>query len=530
MPTGQGDPMPTAPDTSLGVHLLETITLGMYSEPLHCVREYIQNAFDSIRVARRLGLLGPEDGRIDVLVDRDARLLRIRDNGTGLGPEEASVRLVDIGYSSKASTTDGAATNAGFRGIGRMAGLSYCRRLVFETTDGSGQDCLVTFDAHAINKLTRPGQEPTTIAEAINDNCALAEQPSESETPFLQVSLEQVTNDALLDVPALVDYLERTAPVRHDPSVWKFEGKIRSFADQAGHAESLDTVSIRVCDPDGAVLREIYRPFKDSFTTRNANRKSPRRVDVADVVALPRSADYPGWWGWLALHKRQGALADVPFGGIRVRMHNIAVGDHSLLQPLWTTKYLALWCFGEIHITDPSLVPNSQRDDFEPSETLTRLHHQFREEMQRIERETRSESKRRNTSVPVIVKRAEGAAEEARKCLAEGLTSHNEKTRILQRLDKEADHLDDAIAKRNRPQDEKTVLHEALAAVQEVREDVHKVRRTDADATMSHLNKQARATVRTVLAVVKEELDDDQRFAVIEQRVLAALRPGRKEP
>ena len=521
--------MPNAPDTNLGVHLLETITLGMYSEPLHSVREYIQNAFDSIRAARRLGLLGPDDGRIDVFVDSHARSLRILDNGTGLGPEEASVRLVDIGYSTKGSTTVGAATNAGFRGIGRMAGLSYCRRLVFETTDGTGQDCVVNFDAQAINNLTRPGQEPTTIAEAINDNCGLRERSSESDTPFLQVSLEQVTNDALLDVPALSDYLERTAPVRHDPSVWKFEPKIRSFALDAGYAESLDTVSIRICGPDGAVLREIYRPFKGSFTTRNARGQSPRRVDVTDVVALPREADYPGWWGWLALHRRQGALADVPFGGIRVRMHNIAVGDDSLLQPLWTTKNLALWCFGEVHVTDPNLVPNSQRDDFEPSDTLTRLKHQFREEMQRIEREIRDESRRRNTAVPTIVKRAQRVAKEARKRLDEGLTSHNEKTRLLERLDSEAGHLDEAIAKRNRPEGEKTALREALSVLQEVREGVQNVRRTDADATMSHLNKQARAAVRTVLAVVKEQLADDKRFAVIEQRVLAALRPGGKD-
>ena len=64
--------------------------------------------------------------------------------------------------------------------------------------------------------------------------------------------------------------------------------------------------------------------------------------------------------------------------------------------------------------------------------------------------------------------------------------------------------------------------------MEELQEDIRKVERTDADASMSHLNKQARGAVRTVLAVVKEELDDDKRFAAIEQRVIAALRPGRQ--
>ena len=517
--------MSQTPETQLGVHLLESITLGMYSEPLHCVREYIQNAFDSIRAARREGLLGAEDGCIDVFVDPHTSTLRIRDNGTGLGPEEAIVRLVDIGYSAKADTADGAAVNAGFRGIGRMAGISYCDRLVFETSEGDDRGCAVTFDAKAINQLTRPGQAPTTIADAINRNCLAEERPFDSNTRFLQVSLEQVTNPALLDVEGLSRYLEQTAPVRQDPTTWRFQSKIRSFADSAGHPESLDTVSIRIRGADGAVVREIYRPFKDSFTTRNARGQAPRRVDVSDVIALPRNGEYQGWWGWLAVHSRRGALADVPFGGLRVRMHNIAVGDPSLVQALWTSPPLALWCFGEVHVVDPALVPNSQRDDFEPSDALSRLHAQLADEMRGIEKDIRDESKDRNTSVRKITQRAERATKHARRRLEEGLTSHNEKTKLVETLDKEVDRLNNTMQRRTRT-DERIQLEQTLRVVEDLKEEISKVRRTDADASMSHLNKQARGAVRTVLAVVKEELSDDKRFAAIEQRAIAALRPG----
>lgn len=517
------------PQAQLGVHLLETITLGMYSEPLHCVREYIQNAFDSIRAARRQGLLALDAGCIDVIVDPYAKALRVRDDGTGLSPEEAIVHLVDIGYSAKANTADEAATNAGFRGIGRMAGISYCDRLVFETSDGCGRTCIVTFDARAINRLTRPGQAPTTIADAINSNCTVEEHPSESDARFLQVSLEQVSNRAVFDLDALAVYLEQNAPVRHDPTTWKFQTKISSFADNAGCPESLDTVSIRILGPDGAVQREVFRPFKDSFTTRNASGKARRRVDVTDVVALPRGGDYQGWWGWLAQHPRRGALADVPFGGLRVRMHNIAIGDHSLLQALWTSRPLALWCFGEIHVVDPALVPNSQRDNFEPSDALSRIHGQLADEMRRIEKDIRDESRDRNTSVHKITQRAEHETNHARRRLEAGLTSHNEKTQLIETLDKEAQRLNATIQSRNRTDAERTQLEQALLAVEDLKKAISKVRRTDADASMSHLNKQARNAVRTVLAVVKEALDDDKRFAAIEQRVIAALRPGRQE-
>ena len=125
-----------------------------------------------------------------------------------------------------------------------------------------------------------------------------------------------------------------------------------------------------------------------------------------------------------------------------------------------------------------------------------------------------------------ITQRAENAIKHARSRLNEGLTSHNEKTQLIDSLDKEANRLNPTIQSRNRTDAERTQLEQALLAVEEVKKAIGNVRRTDADASMSHLNKQARNAVRTVLAVIKEELDDDQRFATIEQRVMAALRPG----
>ena len=507
----------------LGVHLLETITRGMYSEPFHCVREYIQNAFDSIRAGRREGLLRSGDGCVDVIVDNDAKALRIRDNGTGLSPEEAVVRLVDIGYSDKAATADATSTNAGFRGIGRMAGISYCRRLVFETSDGGGRTCEVAFDAQAINELTRPGQAPITIEEAIDRNCTVNEQPSESGERFLQVSLEKV-DPALLDTTALTSYLEQTAPVRQDPTTWKFENKILSFADSAGHPESLDTVSIRICDPEGAILHAIYRPFKGSFETKNAQGRSPRSVDVKDVVMLPKEGDYQGWWGWLALHTRRGALADVPFKGLRVRMHNIAIGDHSLLQPLWARPDLALWCFGEIHIVDPALVPNSQRDNFESSPELTRLWEQLRDEMQWIQREIRRESEERNTSIDIVTQRANKTARTVKHKLDEGLTSDDQKTLLIDQINKETSRLENALQKNNRTEAERSQLGQNIRSLKSLKNEIDDLPSADDDATMFYLDERTREAVSTVLAVVQEELSDDKRFAAIKRRVFAALR------
>jgi len=41
----------------IGAFVLETLTLGMYGEPRHTLREYVQNSFDSIRAAQRTRFL-----------------------------------------------------------------------------------------------------------------------------------------------------------------------------------------------------------------------------------------------------------------------------------------------------------------------------------------------------------------------------------------------------------------------------------------------------------------------------------------
>ena len=136
-------------------------------------------------------------------------------------------------------------------------------------------------------------------------------------------------------------------------------------------------------------------------------------------------------------------------------MHNIAIGDHTLLQPLWTSSYLARWCFGEIHVVDSALVPNSQRDNFEQSRALTKFQSQLREEAKRIEREIRTESQQRNMSVRAIVQKAERATNKVLRRLEAGLTSHNEKQRLIDRLDNEANKLTNAVQKPSRSEADK---------------------------------------------------------------------------
>nr|NHJ86816.1 hypothetical protein [Asgard group archaeon] len=112
----------------IGAFVLETLTTGMYTNPLDCLREYVQNSFDSIREAERGKYFKCGAGRITINIDEKNNKLSIHDNGVGVNNSNVLDNLINIGMSKKNFLSD-----AGFRGIGRLAGVAYCSKLIFRT-------------------------------------------------------------------------------------------------------------------------------------------------------------------------------------------------------------------------------------------------------------------------------------------------------------------------------------------------------------------------------------------------------------
>ena len=122
----------------VGKYTLESLTTGMYSDPKIVYREYIQNACDQIDKAYEKGILHPGnpdslgdlgEGRIDIWIDEKNRTVSIEDNATGICSADFEKTLADIANSDKKLGED-----KGFRGIGRLCGLAYCKELVFSST------------------------------------------------------------------------------------------------------------------------------------------------------------------------------------------------------------------------------------------------------------------------------------------------------------------------------------------------------------------------------------------------------------
>lgn len=140
----------------------------MYKDSKVSYREYIQNACDQIDKAVELGILSSiEDGEINIWLSEENRTISIEDNATGIPKADFEKTLANIADSSKKLGTD-----KGFRGIGRLCGLAYCKELIFTST-AFGEDVISIMRCNAQKMrelLTRNvNGEKFTASEVLNE-------------------------------------------------------------------------------------------------------------------------------------------------------------------------------------------------------------------------------------------------------------------------------------------------------------------------------------------------------------------------
>jgi hypothetical protein len=198
----------------VGKDVIELVTSGMYVFPVAVYREYIQNAADAIDAARSQGVLSPDErGKVSIQIDHERRTVAIRDNGAGIPSAEAVETLLAIGGSPKRGT--GA---RGFRGVGRLSGLAYCRELEF-LTKAAGDTRVVSliWDCRALRSRLADnsfrGDVRDVIASAATVWTGKAVDP---EDHFFEVRLRDVVRhrqDMLVNDKLIAHYLAQVAPV-----------------------------------------------------------------------------------------------------------------------------------------------------------------------------------------------------------------------------------------------------------------------------------------------------------------------------
>ena len=257
----------------VGKYTLESLTNGMYSSSLDLYREYIQNAVDSIDEAIKTGIISPSNAHIDITVCSDDSIIRIKDNGCGIGIENAEKFLVDIGNSKKCR-----AYTRGFRGIGRLAGLGYCKALTFITSaKGEPQKTEISFNAAELKKMLIPGtNDDDSIYDVINKVVNKKVSSEKESEHYFEVVLSGIENDNNIIVyESLKNYLIQNLPLPFSPD-FKWGKTILSKIKMNGYIVPEYNIYLSL----NGKKEQLYKPYKDTIISDRVKKLEDNIRDI----------------------------------------------------------------------------------------------------------------------------------------------------------------------------------------------------------------------------------------------------------
>jgi len=339
----------------IGKDVIELITSGMYVSPVTIYREYLQNSADAIDAARSAGLLGAqEQGVVDLKIDHGTRSVTIRDNGIGIPPKEAVQTLLAIGGSPKRGSTA-----RGFRGVGRLSGLAYCRELEFRTK-AAGESSIVSviWDCRLLRGRLADGTFGGDLRRIVSDAVSIHyEIGYDADEHFFEVIMRDVARhrqDMLLNEKIIGQYLGQVGPVPFSPS-------FTSSAIEAHltrHGARIPPVSLSIQN------EPVYRPYLDEITVPGTT--VPLCIGSIELLEFADVDGDVGAVGWLGHHEY---TRSIPVGlgvrGLRGRIGDVQIGEANLFEDVFKETRFNGWTIGEIHVLDRRIVPNARRDNFE---------------------------------------------------------------------------------------------------------------------------------------------------------------------
>lgn len=437
----------------IGAFVLETLTTGMYTNPLDTLREYVQNSFDAIREAERNGVLLDGAGRIEITIDEKARNITLSDNGTGISLKDIYSRLINIGMSSKNIQID-----AGFRGIGRLAGIAYCKKLVFTTQyNGESDISSVSFDCEKLIESMSPKMKQVKeLTEVMKNHALFSSERTSKKGHFFEVRMEGINNagQSFLEWKLIDDYLSQIAPVSLDMQSFHHAGLIHKWLKEHRITVPVITITIK----SGTINFQVFKPYRKlTYITSRGSEK----IHLNNICFFPEDAgpDSP-FWGWYAETNCPGSIKEETVAGFRLRKANIGIGNAERMSEIFrevslSNDRLNNYFLGEIHIQDQNVVPNARRDGFEDSPEWSNIRRSLIEFARERCAEIRQKSEDRN--IRKLIDVAEGMIGEAEVKIKTGMASNDEKSDLMQKMKDIVEKLDKVKNSKRRESEHKNI-------------------------------------------------------------------------
>lgn len=345
----------------IGKNVIENLTEGMYENAYTVYREYIQNSADSIDKAIKEGVLIEDEGIVDIDINPSKRRVSIHDNAYGINESNFYKILTDI-----ADSTKDASSNKGFRGIGRLAGLAYCEKLIFRSSaKGETSISILEWNGNKLREILGDNTQHPSASELIDSIITYRKEDCDKEEHFFEVIMENIIkeSDNLLDEHEVIKYLQAVAPVPY-VNTFIFKSKIHDFAKENGF--KIDEYYISV---NG---NQLLKPFKTKLYEGTEFEKKPYDEinDVEFHILTSKAGNQLGWL-WFGVTKFEKQIPVInEMRGIRLRKENIQIGDDTTLNRYYKEPRGSLYFIGELFATNDKLLPNARRDNFKLNSTF----------------------------------------------------------------------------------------------------------------------------------------------------------------
>jgi molecular chaperone HtpG len=376
--------MKTDTQFKAGMYLLETLTSGMYNDPLSIYREYIQNSVDAIDTSS-----SKESKSVHITIDPFIRSITIFDNGSGIPIKNAASILSGIGNSNKAGTD-----LRGFRGIGRLGGIAFSDNVSFRTkSENDNAEIIQKWDCIKLrNLLSNPKNSSMPLQELFDQITTIEKNKSiDISKSYFEVKLEGVSSfrNYLFDIKKIREYISKVCPVDYSPETFTFRKEINKYLKSNVKAYNSYPVYLNG--------KQIYKPYNDNVKVTKSG------FDKIEDIEYLTIKDYDDIFAYGWIGKRQEFLGSINKGddssGIQVRSGNILLGDSHLLDRCFKEERFNSYMVGELHIVHPELIPNSRRDGFVDNDLKSRFFDAVEKEIGLpMSKEIRNRSKQTNSS------------------------------------------------------------------------------------------------------------------------------------
>jgi len=336
----------------IGGELLPILSKGLYTDPLHAVREYVQNSVDA-------------DAQ-NVLVQLTGNSVLITDDGKGMAwPELIEARRFGVSHKNSQD-------HVGFRGIGLYSGFDLCNRLLITSSvEGEPYENVLVFDFGGMKSLLKQARdakaEQPPLHALLEDFSAFKRVPADQARHGTVLQLEDVESfhlGRLKDEEALKGYILKTLPVGFD-ELFEHRDKIQSTLATEVPGFKAVRIVLEITPGKRVVVAKPAIPNLSEPVFNVLHGPTGRKIAV--IWSCLNGADGKRQQIPDGIDKKTKDKTFVPFRGFVYKVKGFSIGDNTRLQHLFARSTLYSWYTGEVYVTDDNVRPNTERDDFESS-------------------------------------------------------------------------------------------------------------------------------------------------------------------